>query len=182
VRWDQDTRDDVDMALNEADVLGLRLEPCGAWCDLLLHVVALPESGPIDPDARRILRLSVDARLIRVDLQEHVADAQRHALRVRDNDFDLPHVVDHRRRPPMAQRILSAADCRVLLARARRLGEPATPAVVCVMGAGEERRTVDLYAPSGPELLLWPAWMLRVMPAASKSEVPISHTISTGDS
>jgi hypothetical protein len=178
VRWDQDTRDDVDMALNEADVLGLRLEPSGAWCDLLLHVVALPESGPIDPDARRILRLSVDARLIRVDLQEHVADA----LRVRDNDFDLPHVVDHRRRPPTAQRILSTADCRVLLARARRLGEPATPAVVCVMGAGEERRTVDLYAPSGPEWLLWPEWMLRVMSADSKSEVPISHTISTGDS
>jgi hypothetical protein len=73
------------------------------WCDLLLHVVALPESGPIDPDARRILRLLGDARLIRVDLQEHVADAQRHALRVRDNDFDLPHVVDHRRRPPTAQ-------------------------------------------------------------------------------
>jgi hypothetical protein len=57
-----------------------------------------------------------------------------------------------------------------------------TPAVVCVMGAGEERRTVDLHAPSGPELLLWPTWMLRVMPADSKSEVPISHTISTGDS
>lgn len=75
MRWDQDTRDDADMTLNEADVLGLRLEPSGAWCDLLLHVVALPESGPIDP-----------------------------------------------------------------------------------------------------------AWMLRVMPADSKSEVPISHTISTGDS
>jgi hypothetical protein len=50
------------------------------------------------------------------------------------------------------------------------------------MGAGEERRTVDLYVPSVPELLLLPAWMLRVMPAYSKSDVAISPTISTGDS
>jgi hypothetical protein len=75
------------MTLNEADVPGLRLEPSGAWCDLLLHVVALPESGPMDPDARR---------------------------------------------------------------------------------------TVDVYAPGGPGLL-WPAWMLRVMPADSKSEVHFAH-------
>jgi hypothetical protein len=31
--------------------------------------------------------------LIRVDLQKHIADAQRHALRMPDNDFDLPHAV-----------------------------------------------------------------------------------------
>src|SRR5882672_3603425 len=74
--------------------------------------------------------LSVDARLIRIDLQEHVADAQRHALRMRDDDFDL-----------------------LQLARARKFREPAMSAVVCVMGAGEERRTVDLYAPSAPALL-----------------------------
>jgi len=181
VQWDQDTRDDADMTLNEADVLGLRLEPSDAWCDLLLHVVALPESGPIDPDARRILRLSADARLIRAGLQEHVADAQRHALRVCDNDFYLPHVVDHRRRPPTAQRILSTADCRALLARARRLGEPATPAVVCVTGAGEERRTVDLHAPGGPGLFcgLRGCCALCRLTASRRS---ISHTISTGGS
>jgi hypothetical protein len=63
VRWDEGTRDDVDMALNEADVLGLRLEPAGAWCDLLLHVVALPETGPAGPDARRILRLTSPAEV-----------------------------------------------------------------------------------------------------------------------
>lgn len=56
------------MALNEADVLGVRLEPSGAWCDLLLHVLALPETGPLDPDARRILRLTLP-RQVRVLLR-----------------------------------------------------------------------------------------------------------------
>jgi len=60
-------------------------------------------SGVGDRCPRHDLDLSVDARLIRVDLQEHIADAQGHALRMRDNDFDLPHVADHRRRPPTAQ-------------------------------------------------------------------------------
>jgi len=50
-------------ALNEADVLGVRLQSCAAWCDLLVHVLALPKSGPIDPDARRILRLSSPAQV-----------------------------------------------------------------------------------------------------------------------
>ncbi len=53
----------MDVALNEADVLGIRLEPSGAWCELLVHVLALPESGPINPDARRILRLASPARV-----------------------------------------------------------------------------------------------------------------------
>jgi hypothetical protein len=63
VRWDEDTRAGVDVALNEADVLGIRLEPSGAWCELLVHVLALQESGPIDPAARRILRLASPARV-----------------------------------------------------------------------------------------------------------------------
>lgn len=58
MRWDDESRGAVDAALNEADVLGLRLGDGGAWCDLLLHVLALPEHGPLDPDARRILRLT----------------------------------------------------------------------------------------------------------------------------
>lgn len=39
-------------------MLGIRLGQAGAWCDLLLHVSALPETGPLDPDPRRILRLT----------------------------------------------------------------------------------------------------------------------------
>lgn len=63
VRWDEQTRAAVEMALNEADVLGIRLERSGAWCDLLLHVLALPQAGPPDPDARRILRLAMPAQV-----------------------------------------------------------------------------------------------------------------------
>ena len=63
MRWDEETRAAVDVALNEADVLGIRIEPSGAWCDLLLHVVALPETGPLDADARRILRLTSPAQV-----------------------------------------------------------------------------------------------------------------------
>lgn len=63
VQWDEETRGHLEVALNEADVLGIRLDPSGAWCDLLLHVLALPETGPIDPDARRILRLAAPAQL-----------------------------------------------------------------------------------------------------------------------
>jgi hypothetical protein len=53
----------MDLALNETDVLGIRLDRAGAWCDLFLHVLALPETGPLDPDARRILRLIMPGRM-----------------------------------------------------------------------------------------------------------------------
>jgi hypothetical protein len=69
VRWDKDSRTAVGVALNEADVLGIQLEPSGAWCDLLVHVLALPETGPLDPDARRVLRLVSPAQ-VRVLLQQ----------------------------------------------------------------------------------------------------------------
>lgn len=68
--WDAGRRAAVDAALNETDVLGLRLGPGGAWCDLLLHVLALPDDGPLDRDARRILRLTRPAEvrvLLRTD-------------------------------------------------------------------------------------------------------------------
>jgi hypothetical protein len=69
VPWDDEARGAVGVALNEADVLGVRLEPSGAWCDLLLHVLALPQTGPLDPDARRILRLTMPAQ-VRILLRE----------------------------------------------------------------------------------------------------------------
>jgi len=63
VHWDEDARQAVDATLSESDVLGIRPEPSSSWCDLLLHVLALPEAGPIDPDARRILRLTLPAQV-----------------------------------------------------------------------------------------------------------------------
>jgi hypothetical protein len=62
MQWDELTRQAVDVALNEADVLGLRLASSGAWCELLLHVLALPETGP-PGDVRRILRLTRPAQV-----------------------------------------------------------------------------------------------------------------------
>ena len=49
----------------------------------------LPASGPRH---RHRLDLDVGAPLISVDLQEHVADAQRHAVVVGKDDLDLIHV------------------------------------------------------------------------------------------
>ena len=51
VQWDDETRAGIEVALNEADVLGIRLDPAGAWCDVLVHVLALPETGSLDRDA-----------------------------------------------------------------------------------------------------------------------------------
>jgi hypothetical protein len=48
---------DLDVALNEATVAGLRPGPDGS-IQLLLQVLALPETGPVDPDTRRALVLS----------------------------------------------------------------------------------------------------------------------------
>ena len=45
---------------------------------------------------RHRLDLDVGARLISVDLQEHVADAQRRALAMGDDDLDLLHVDQYR--------------------------------------------------------------------------------------
>lgn len=55
---DDATRAAVDVALNEAEVLGLRMDTSDACCDLLLHVCALPDTGPLDRDPRRLLRLT----------------------------------------------------------------------------------------------------------------------------
>jgi hypothetical protein len=45
VQWDKETREGIETALNEGDVLGIQLDPAGAWCDVLVHVLALPEAG-----------------------------------------------------------------------------------------------------------------------------------------
>lgn len=63
VDWDTSTREGVDGALNEADVLGLRVATDGDSVDLLLHVLTLPAVGPLDPDARRIVRLVRPSRI-----------------------------------------------------------------------------------------------------------------------
>jgi hypothetical protein len=63
VEWDDATRERLEVALNESDVVGVRLDPGGAHVDVLLHVIALPESGPLTKDGRRIVRLTRPAEL-----------------------------------------------------------------------------------------------------------------------
>lgn len=63
MEWDDATRERLEVALNEADVVGVRLDPAGAYADVLLHVIALPESGPLMKDGRRIMRLNRPAEL-----------------------------------------------------------------------------------------------------------------------
>ncbi|MEV0455544.1 hypothetical protein [Catellatospora methionotrophica] len=55
-------------ALNESDVVGLRVNWPGRTARLLLHVLALPEHGPADPDTRRAL-VFTGVRLMRVLLR-----------------------------------------------------------------------------------------------------------------
>jgi len=63
MKWDAATRERLETALNESDVVGVRLDPTGAYVDVLLHVIALPESGPLAKDGRRIMRLMRPAEL-----------------------------------------------------------------------------------------------------------------------
>jgi hypothetical protein len=75
VEWDQVGREGVEVALNEADVVGLRPNPDAAWLDVLVHVLALPERGPLDPDARRIIRL-LGPRTVKVPLRTDAVDGR----------------------------------------------------------------------------------------------------------
>ncbi|GIE89606.1 hypothetical protein Areg01_74880 [Actinoplanes regularis] len=69
VVWDEQTRTGLETALNEAEVVGLRLNSSDQTCELLLHVCAQPERATGDPDPRRVLRL-LRATRIRVLLRE----------------------------------------------------------------------------------------------------------------
>jgi hypothetical protein len=72
VEWDDTTRGGVETALNEADVFGLRLDSETGACDLLLQVLALPQSGPLDSDCRRILRLLTPSEVKVLLRHEHL--------------------------------------------------------------------------------------------------------------
>lgn len=56
MRWDDELHGRLEMALNESTVQGLRLVDDTNVVDVLLDVHALPRTGPVDPDRRRVLR------------------------------------------------------------------------------------------------------------------------------
>ncbi len=58
VNWDQWFVDLLDLALNESRVCGLQFDAEAAEARLRLEVLALPETGPTDPDPRRVVVLS----------------------------------------------------------------------------------------------------------------------------
>lgn len=63
MRWDDATREGLETALNESDVVGVRLCPDSQYVDVLLHVHSLPPAGPLMKDGRRILRLTSPSEL-----------------------------------------------------------------------------------------------------------------------
>jgi hypothetical protein len=69
----EETRTGLEVALNESEVVGLRVASSDSACELLLHVCAQPDQVPGDPDPRRVLRL-LHATRIRVLLREDRPD------------------------------------------------------------------------------------------------------------
>jgi hypothetical protein len=59
---DDDVVADLDVALDVAEVAGIRADPAGRRVQLLLHVLALPGDGPAERDSRRAVVLSVCPR------------------------------------------------------------------------------------------------------------------------
>jgi hypothetical protein len=74
-----------ELALNEAEVLGLRVALSDLACELLRHVCAQPESGDEDPDPRRVLRL-LNATRLRVLLREDRPEGYGPAIGLADLD------------------------------------------------------------------------------------------------
>ena len=58
MEWDRELVHRLDDALNESQVCGLSFDAEAAEARLFLEVLALPETGPIDRDLRRVLILS----------------------------------------------------------------------------------------------------------------------------
>ena len=63
----------INLALNESEVAGIRMAENRSRIDLLLHVDALPEFGPLDPDGRRAIALGQPSH-IQVLLRPSVAN------------------------------------------------------------------------------------------------------------
>lgn len=85
VDWNKRTRVGIETALNESEVVGLRLAALDSACELLLHVCAQPEHAANDPDPRRVLRL-LQATRIRVLLREERQDGYGPAIPLADLD------------------------------------------------------------------------------------------------
>ncbi|MFD5827003.1 hypothetical protein [Lentzea sp. NPDC060358] len=79
--------EDLNEALNEATVAGLRLRPDGSVV-ILLHVLALPEHGPVDPDTRRALILSGTSTVRVLLRRERAAESPRYGPAIPLGDFD----------------------------------------------------------------------------------------------
>lgn len=86
VDWRDDNRERLEVALTESDVVGVRLPAIeGGAVDVLLHVLALPESGPVANDPRRMLRFcGVDD--VRVLLRRVTRDGDGPPIELADLD------------------------------------------------------------------------------------------------
>jgi hypothetical protein len=82
---DREQIEGINYALNEAGVAGLRMSDDQSRVDLLVHVLALPAVGPIDPDARRVVALLYPS-LIEVVLQKGLGEKDEPAIPFSDID------------------------------------------------------------------------------------------------
>lgn len=81
--WTKQWRASLEAAIDEAEVLGVRLTADRATAEVLLHVLALPEAGPIDRDPRRILQLTSPGEL-RFVLRGHTVNGLGETLPLAD--------------------------------------------------------------------------------------------------
>jgi len=79
VEWTERNRERLEIALNEASVVGLRPGDATGDFQILLEVSALPESGPIDRDSRRVMVLHGGSEL-RFVLRRVTANGRGRAL------------------------------------------------------------------------------------------------------
>jgi hypothetical protein len=85
VDWNEQTRTGLETALNESEVVGLRIASSDSACELLLHVCAQREGVAKDPDPRRVLRLLHSTR-VRVLLRGDRQDGYGPAIPLADLD------------------------------------------------------------------------------------------------
>jgi hypothetical protein len=75
VEWGLELADRLDLALNESQVCGLSFDTDAAEARLLVEVLALPETGPLEWDPRRVLVMSGVASIeviLRADLDDRL--------------------------------------------------------------------------------------------------------------
>ncbi|MEU8006301.1 hypothetical protein AB0B66_34525 [Catellatospora sp. NPDC049111] len=101
---DRSLLEGCNVALNESDVVGLRVNWPARTVRLLLHVLAMPEEGPIDADTRRALvftGVSLMRVLLRRDRTRTASRDYGHPIELADADAADAFLASVSRSDPM---------------------------------------------------------------------------------